>query len=82
MLTEILAEFERGMNYGIDRSIAVMTRDRRFNQEPPDCKSRAFKAGEWYGKIGGGAITLWFIDIGSLGVIPLYNHFKYRDKQH
>lgn len=82
MLSEIITNFEKGMDHGIVRSIEVLMFDPAFHEERPQHTSRAFNIGEQIGRYGGGAIMLWFGYVGSLGILPSYNLYvkHYRGK--
>lgn len=79
-LVEHFNDLEDGFKEGIGRGLCVATRDPSLGESRPEDfgYTKAFRLGERMGKFGGCAIGILFFDIPTLGILPLYNHFKYR----
>ncbi|MFC1728570.1 hypothetical protein ACFLZ7_03845 [Nanoarchaeota archaeon] len=83
MVNNYLSDFVKGSGYGLEEGAAVVTLDPQLKPEKPDeiHAPRVFRAGQSVGRVAGGTMAFFFMDLGSLGIIPAHNYFKYREKR-
>jgi len=82
MLTDYLTDLQNGVGYGIDRALEFTTQDPQFHSDKPEdiYHQKVFIVAERLGEVGGAILVFPFVDLCTLGILPLYNYLKYRKR--
>lgn len=80
MIADYFADAGDGLDYGIDRVLKFAMQDPTIPTEKPDDirHPKAFIVGQRTGEIVLGLVSFVFFDLGTLGILPLYNYYKYK----
>ncbi len=80
MLGQLINDLEKGVQYGVSRGLEFAMQDPEIREEKPDdvYYMKSFCIAASFGRIMGGSIALLFIDVPTLGLLPLYNYYKHR----
>lgn len=83
MSKSYVADFGKGLNYGIDRAMEITLQNPVFHVEKSKevYHPKAFSIGETIGKISAGAVCCLLIDAPTLGILPFYNRHKNKCKK-
>ncbi len=81
-ISKLVDDLENGLGYGMDIGYKVVTLDPKKVEKPTEVThQKAFEIAKYIGEISGGTFSIILFDIGSLGILPLFNYYKYHRKK-
>lgn len=81
-LAKRVGDFGKGFDYWMDRAIDITLQNTPNAQIPEDVYyQRTFCAGEVISEVCAGVICFALFDATTLGILPLYNHYKNKTKK-